>query len=472
MTLLDQHVDEFDLYAVKDKIVVILNWKFSFTLKTLKIYIEFIEWFRNYVSWYAQKIESLQQRKTLLLKKSSHKESARKTYFMRIILKKSIKRELKSFELIQNAFKNSRFFTHFNLIRQFLIDVNVSKDDFEIFVYHIKKKRDDMTKFTIIELIVFLSKTLTFVEKRYWSTELKIAAVVWMIKKLHHMIRASRHLTIIWTNHSTIASIVKQIKMSISNIDKLNLRLVRVEMYLSQFDLNIRHKSNRDHIISNALSRLFSFDNEEKFRKNLDVDTLNDIKTYVETLIKMFSAFKDKQIQTYKIDREWFVIYVMLTILKTSKVQSIRWDIVSIKINIRKLSKNALIEQYSSTQKTHSENFTHVEIEFELRNELIYHLNRVTFKARLCISKSLIQSIFKMTYDDLAHVEFHRAYILIFETLYIRRLAHHLRQYIEYFSTCLLNQIKRHKSYDALILISSSKISFHIITMNFVLILS
>jgi hypothetical protein len=103
---------------------------------------------------------------------------------------------------------------------------------------------------------------------------------------------------------------------------------------------------------------------------------------------------------------------------------------------------------------------------------LIYHLNRVTFKTRLCIWKSLIQNIFKMTHDDLIHVEFYRAHIIIFETLYIRRLALYLRQYIEYCSKCLLNQIKRHKSYDALIFISSSKISLYIITMNFVLTLS
>jgi hypothetical protein len=41
--LLNKHVDEFDLYAVKNKIVVILSWKFSSTLKVLKIYLEFIE---------------------------------------------------------------------------------------------------------------------------------------------------------------------------------------------------------------------------------------------------------------------------------------------------------------------------------------------------------------------------------------------------------------------------------------------
>jgi hypothetical protein len=160
----------------------------------------------------------------------------------------------------------------------------------------------------------------------------------------------------------------------------------------------------------------------------------------------------------------------MLTTLNISRARTTRRNIVDINTNTLKISQK--VDQNLSTHLTSHEHFIHDEIEFERRNDLIYHLNRVTFKARLCISKSLMQNIFKMTHDDLAHVEFHRAHVIIFETLYIRRLAHYLRQYIEYCSECLLNQIKRHKSYDALIFISSSKISFHIIVMNFVLILS
>ncbi len=155
-----------------------------------------------------------------------------------------------------------------------------------------------------------------------------------------------------------------------------------------------------------------------------------------------------------------------------SSTQAIRRDIVSSDDNSEKTSQNTVVEQYSFAQQELLQQFTHDEIEFERQNDLIYHLNRFTSRARLCISKSLIQDIFKMTHDDLNHAEFHRAYAAIFETLYIRRLAHYLRLYIEYCSKCLLNQIKRHKSYDSLNSISSSKISFHIIVMNFILSLS
>ncbi len=79
-------------------------------------------------------------------------------------------------------------------------------------------------------------------------------------------------------------------------------------MYLSQFDLNIRHKTERDHVIPNVLSRFSCFD-EEKFTKNENDDILNDVETYVETLMKMFIIFKERLIQIYKTNRKWSTLY-------------------------------------------------------------------------------------------------------------------------------------------------------------------
>ncbi len=308
IALLEQHVDDFELHAAKNKIAVILNWKFSATLKVLEIYLEFIEWLRDYVVWYAQKTKSLQQRKIMLLKEASQKKSFRKTYFVKIMLKNSTERELKSFELIQVVFKNSQFLIYFDIIRQFFIDVDAFKENFEAFVYHIKQRRNDMTKSTTIELIVFLSKIFTFVEKRYWSTKLKMTAVVWVIKKLHHMIRAFRHFTIIWTDHSATTVIVKQTKLITFNTDKLNLRLIIVVMYLSQFEFDVRHKSERDHVISDVLFRLSSFDSSIETISN----TLKNVNAYVEIMIKMSSSFKNRLIEEYKTDKQWSSLFEML----------------------------------------------------------------------------------------------------------------------------------------------------------------
>jgi len=50
---------------------------------------------------------------------------------------------------------------------------------------------------------------------------------------------------IIYIDHSSITSIMKQTKLFSNNIDKLNLRLVRALIYLSQFRLDVRHKLNK-----------------------------------------------------------------------------------------------------------------------------------------------------------------------------------------------------------------------------------
>ena len=66
--------------------------------------------------------------------------------------------------------------------------------------------------------------------------------------------------------------------MNSNNIDKLNFRLVRASVYLSQFRLKMKYKSEKNHVVSNALSRLTS-ENEQidKSSKNkLDLNTYHD----------------------------------------------------------------------------------------------------------------------------------------------------------------------------------------------------
>lgn len=55
-------------------------------------------------------------------------------------------------------------------------------------VYHVKKNMiGNFSKYSlksIIQPIMFLSKILTKVKKKYWLTKLKITGLVWIIKKI------------------------------------------------------------------------------------------------------------------------------------------------------------------------------------------------------------------------------------------------------------------------------------------------
>ena len=74
--------------------------------------------------------------------------------------------------------------------------------------------------------------------------------------------------TIIFTNHEIVLKIIKQINMIIVFIDKLNLRFVKTFDYIQRFDVELRHKSNKQHIVFDALSRFVNFNNDISFSKN------------------------------------------------------------------------------------------------------------------------------------------------------------------------------------------------------------
>ena len=105
-----------------------------------------------------------------------------------------------------------------------------------------------------------------------------------------------------------------------------------------------------------------------------------------------------------------------------------------------------------------------------LKNDIIYHVNNTI--RRSCIFNSIKREIFRFAHDDNHHFEIHRCYERIFDTLYISRLFKKIKKYVEHCFNCQLIQIKRYKSYDELMSIISFSTLFHIIIINFILILS
>ena len=58
-----------------------------------------------------------------------------------------------------------------------------------------------------------------------------------------------------YIDYFIIISISRQINFIILNIDKLNLRLIRVFQYLSMFDLFVRYKIKKTNVVFNVLLR-------------------------------------------------------------------------------------------------------------------------------------------------------------------------------------------------------------------------
>ena len=77
--------------------------------------------------------------------------------------------------------------------------------------------------------------------------------------------------------------------------------------------------------------------------------------------------------------------------------------------------------------------------------------------------------IFKCVYDQVAYVKYYRCLSWISKTLYFRRLTKYLRIYIRKYHLCQLNQIRRHRLYEELILIRIANVFFYIIVIDFIL---
>src|SRR6266511_3884263 len=126
--------------------------------------------------------------------------------------------ERDSFAFLQESFKDPAFLHHPNPRRRLYIDIDTSKEwGYGIMIYYIKENEiaDGPLDHTVannhykIQPILFLSKLLTGAESRYWPTELEVVCLVWTVRKIRYLILGFTSLTIVYTDHSAIISIIK-----------------------------------------------------------------------------------------------------------------------------------------------------------------------------------------------------------------------------------------------------------------------
>jgi sulfatase maturation enzyme AslB (radical SAM superfamily) len=104
IALLEQRVDSLRLITTSDKLETITKLAFSRLLKNLKTYLDVIDYLRDYISYYAQKADALQRRKTMLLKDDLSKRSSRRNFSQRILVKNPIVEELDSYNQLRSNF--------------------------------------------------------------------------------------------------------------------------------------------------------------------------------------------------------------------------------------------------------------------------------------------------------------------------------------------------------------------------------
>jgi hypothetical protein len=310
--LLEQRVNVLELITIEEKFKAIAFLQFSKNLIALKRYLELTDYLRNKIYFFADVAKSLQELKIKLLKDSSIENRRKKfTNKTRII---STNKKMTSFLLLQKNLTRVTLLIHFDKSKWLWINLNEFKEfDFEIVVFHVTKKflKEIWSTKNDIQSIMFLSRFLTSAERNYWSTEFETTNLIWVIKKVRHLIQSSKKLMIVQIDHVVIVDICKQTSIISTNfVMRMNLRLIRASQFLSQFsNLKIRHKSRKYHLIFDALSRLQSLNKENLSDDHEELNELfvnhNVIHAYNTTLMKLSSEFRKRIIENYFKNESW-----------------------------------------------------------------------------------------------------------------------------------------------------------------------
>ena len=138
--LFDQKIDFLKLTTVVEKLKIIVKLRFSFNFRQLKSYLSFIDWMRDYISFYVDINKSFQKRKIELLRYDFSIKNARRFYVFKTRLKKSFELKIIFFKILQSMLIKFFYLVHVNNKRQLFINLNVNKKfDFDAHLYYIKK---------------------------------------------------------------------------------------------------------------------------------------------------------------------------------------------------------------------------------------------------------------------------------------------------------------------------------------------
>ena len=128
ITLLGQKVDSLNMFISAEKIVVIIALHFSNNLKKIDHFLDLIEYLRSSILKYAQRINSLQEKKITFIRQLFNiKKSFKKRETTKMRLQDSIHDKIHSFKNLQSAFNEFQFLIHFNKLRRLYIDLNAFK---------------------------------------------------------------------------------------------------------------------------------------------------------------------------------------------------------------------------------------------------------------------------------------------------------------------------------------------------------
>ena len=485
--ILGQHVDSLRLSTDAKKLEAISHLQFPETLKELEIYLGLTGYLRQYVPFYAAVSAPLQDRKTLLLKKGPASGPQRRNFTQRTPLLNPTEAERLSFKSLQELLSTPTYLVHFDPNRRLYADIDASKAfGFGVVVYHVKddgsealtaaadcsqtsikggaarpESKPEYPKKSAIEPILFLSRRLSPAEHRYWPTELEIAGLVWCLRKIRYMAESSKLPVRIYTDHGASLGIAKQHSLETTSAERSNLRLVRASEYIQRFNIELCYKAGKSNTVPDALSRLpssmpvpkdpeldFAFadfvSTEFPFTELVSSATATAY-NFTATLAEMSNEFKQRLLEGYEQDPDYDRI-------------------------IRVINSNDKIKDPPQIDHGQPVDSNKANLPFTRDEDgLIWHT--ASGAPRLCIPQNLIREVLEIAHTNVGHPGAARTFERAASSWYIRKLGHHVQEFVRHCPECLVYQTRRHSPYGSLQPIQNPNVPFHTISMDFILVL-
>jgi len=458
--LLGQRVDAFGVASTEERIEALRNLRFPRNAKDMEMYCGAINFLNDRTPYLAQISAPLTELKTELLRFAPKKKGRERNAMATKALIPATGPIKEAFDNVQSLWHDTIRLFHHDEKRPLYMDVDSSKQHgMAVMAYHVQgdpeprmvdsdipegyeddessptawlKRSLDFEK-TTIQPIMFLSKCLSSAERRYFPTELEMAGLCWAVKKMRHMIEASSKIYV-FTDHAAVTAIARQHRLTTTeSLESLNLRLAKASVYLQQFELDVRYRPGKLHLVPDALSRLQP---EHVPETDLQTDTLDDVAHVFHALIvEMDDDFKARLKQAYQDDTLWQRVLAVISGKRHDDEDPTR--------PMRGLR-------------------------FLLKDNLIYYWERQDGSERLCIPKALMHEIFEQAHDGFHHQGFNRTYDRVRASFFIRKLTKYLKIYIKYCPQCKINQTQRHKPYGSMEPIDRSARPFEVACIDIV----
>lgn len=240
--------------------------------------------------------------------------------------------------------------------------------------------------------------------------KLEVTELIWIVKKIKHIIETATQKVIIYTNHAASVDINWQSSLNITAMKKLNLYLIQTFKYLQYFHLNIHYKLRKLNIILDTLFWLLSNNNiceclvNQENKTETDIFILKDLYTNLQTAVYVRILMKVS-------DKLWQNI-------KYRYIKESRWKYI-----LQMLERNNALR------------FNVARLLYEVRNDLIFYKD-LKKESYLCILKSLHDQMFKIAHDNIDYLEYKWMHKRLTDSLYFYNLLKNLHNYIQHCLQC------------------------------------